>query len=85
MIFNFSYRTDPVYFTLGEGALIDGLETGIIGTCLKEQREITVPPQMAFNDMEMDGIPPGQFVCVIFILAIIILIQHLEYLLFSLY
>ena len=69
-IFNFSYKVDPVYFTLGEGALIDGLEKGILGTCLKEQREITIPPQMAFNDIEMEGIPPGEFLTVLFILKL---------------
>lgn len=40
----------PLKVTLGENRIIKGMERGMLGQCQGEQRNILIPPQLAFDD-----------------------------------
>jgi len=48
----------PLRFQLGKGDVIDGLDQGVAGMKLGGTRLITIPPDLAFGDLAMEGLPP---------------------------
>lgn len=58
--FDSSYdRGKPFSFTLGTHSVIKGWDVGLLGMCTWEQRTLTIPPDLAYGDMDMGVIPPG--------------------------
>ena len=49
--FHSSHEEGSTYDTyVGEGYLIQGMETGLIGMCPGDQRIITIPPHLAYGE-----------------------------------
>jgi FKBP-type peptidyl-prolyl cis-trans isomerase len=48
----------PFEFTLGQG-VIEGFTQGVLGMKVGEKRVVTIPPEMAYGDMDIPGIPAG--------------------------
>ncbi len=48
-------RGEPLDLELGAGMVIQGWEKGILGMCLGEVRELTIPPSMGYGE---HGYPP---------------------------
>ncbi|XP_077051663.1 peptidyl-prolyl cis-trans isomerase FKBP10 isoform X1 [Siphateles boraxobius] len=48
---------EPPRATLGQGKLISGLDEGLQGMCVRERREITVPPHLAHGTNGALGVP----------------------------
>merc|ERR1712150_67091 len=49
----------PLKFTLGAGSVIKGLERGLKGMCVDEQRALIVPPHLGYGTAGIKGsIPP---------------------------
>ena len=44
---------------LGNGEVIDGMDTGLIGTCLHEKREIIIPSHLGYGDEGSGALIPG--------------------------
>lgn len=55
-------REQPFTFKLGHGQLLRELETGIISMKKGEIALFTLPPEMAYGDVGLDGVPPGSVV-----------------------
>ena len=54
--FDSSYgRDEPFVFTLGEGAVIQGWDQGLVGMCVGEQRKLTIPGALGYGEA---GSPP---------------------------
>lgn len=51
-------RGMPFEFTLGQG-VIEGFTQGVLGMKVGEKRIVTIPPEMAYGDMDIPGIPAG--------------------------
>ncbi|RDI69955.1 FKBP-type peptidyl-prolyl cis-trans isomerase [Halopelagius longus] len=51
-------RTDysPLSFTVGEGEVIEGLETGVVGMEAGEEATLTVPPEEAYGEFDADRV-----------------------------
>ena len=46
----YSYdRDEPFEFLLGNGEVIQGWDQGMIGMCVGEVRQITVPPELGYG------------------------------------
>ena len=57
--FDSSYdRGEPYTFTTGEGKVIEGWETGILGMKAGGQRILVIPPDMAYGNRQVGVIPP---------------------------
>lgn len=49
-----------IYLSLSNTKIIPGIRKGIVGACLGEIRRITIPPNYAYDDEQVDGLfPPG--------------------------
>jgi peptidylprolyl isomerase len=48
-VFGSSVETEPLEFVVGEGQLIAGIEEGILGMEVSEQRKIPVPPEKGYG------------------------------------
>lgn len=47
-----------VFFPMGVGSSIKGLELGVLGMCVGEKRKITIPPKLIRNGRnEFEGKP----------------------------
>ena len=56
--FDNSYNNDqPLTFTLGEGKVIAGWETGLLGMKVGGQRVLVIPPELAYGKKVMGPIP----------------------------
>lgn len=54
--FDSSYkRKDPLELTLGSGMVIKGWDEGLVGMCVGEIRQLTIPPSMGYGE---SGYPP---------------------------
>jgi len=53
-------RGKPFDFTLGQGQVIKGWDQGLLGMCVGEKRELTIPPSLGYGDAGAGGdIPAG--------------------------
>ncbi|EDQ85838.1 uncharacterized protein MONBRDRAFT_34079 [Monosiga brevicollis MX1] len=43
-------NAEPLRFKIGNGEIIEGMEVGLLDTCLGEKVRLTIPPHMAFDD-----------------------------------
>eukprot|EP00730_Choanoeca_flexa_P013896 TRINITY_DN5845_c0_g1_i1.p2 TRINITY_DN5845_c0_g1~~TRINITY_DN5845_c0_g1_i1.p2 ORF type:complete len:184 (+),score=41.08 TRINITY_DN5845_c0_g1_i1:200-751(+) len=43
-------KPEPLKFVVGAGVIIEGMEQGVVGTCLNEEIRLTIPPHLAFDD-----------------------------------
>jgi hypothetical protein len=57
--FDSSRNRGPFEFKLGAGQVIKGWDVGLVGMCIGEQRNLTIPPGMAYGDRGVGGIPGG--------------------------
>ncbi len=59
-LFDSSYpREEPFLFRLGIGAVIPGWERGIAGMSLDGERQLVVPPDLAYGSQGRGTIPPN--------------------------
>lgn len=49
-IFDSSFETEPVVFTLGAGQLIDGFEEAIMGMQIGEKKTVTILPAKGYGE-----------------------------------
>ncbi|KIW05739.1 uncharacterized protein PV09_03596 [Verruconis gallopava] len=56
--FDSSFNRKPFTFTLGAGEVIKGWDVGLVGMCIGEERNLTIPPTLAYGDRDMGKIPP---------------------------
>ncbi|KAF9166302.1 Peptidyl-prolyl cis-trans isomerase fpr2 [Actinomortierella ambigua] len=52
-------RDQPFRFTLGNGEVIQGMDTGMRGMCLGEKRKLTIPAHLGYAGKGTPGIPPN--------------------------
>lgn len=52
-------RDDPFKFQIGVGQVIKGWEEGILGMCVGEKRQLTVPAELGYGDQGAGDIIPG--------------------------
>lgn len=57
--FDSSRNGGPFEFVLGKGQVIQGWDKGLVGMCIGEARNLTIPPGMAYGDHGVGKIPPG--------------------------
>ena len=57
--FDSSHGRGPFTFKLGAGQVIEGWDKGLVGMCIGEGRNLTIPPGMAYGDRGVGKIPPG--------------------------
>lgn len=50
----------PIEFTIGDGEVIAGWEEGIQGMKVGGERQLVVPPELAFGNEGAGSIPPGE-------------------------
>lgn len=48
-VFDTSADGEPLEFTLGEGRLIPGFESGVVGMAIDESKTITIPAEQAYG------------------------------------
>jgi FKBP-type peptidyl-prolyl cis-trans isomerase 2 len=53
-VFDSSEGRDPLEFTLGEGRIIPGFETGTMGMTVGQKKTISIPPDEAYGDHRED-------------------------------
>jgi len=52
-------RNQPLPVKLGAGQVIKGWDEGLVGTCLGEQRTLTIPANQAYGNRAVGGIIPA--------------------------
>jgi len=57
--FDSNVKGNALSFTLGNGQVIKGWDIGIAGMQVGGERELTIPPAMAYGNKQTDKIPPG--------------------------
>jgi peptidylprolyl isomerase len=55
-------RKKPVTFKLGSGAVIPGLEAGIIGMKVGGERKLRIPPNIGYGEYGMNNVPGNNIV-----------------------
>ena len=63
-VFDSSEGRDPLEFTVGAGQIIAGVDKGVVGMALDEQKEITIPPEEAYgiyDPAKIIEVPNDQF------------------------
>lgn len=59
-LFDSSYRREePIVFQLGSGRVIQGWELGIAGMQAGGQRQLVIPPELAYGGQRRGPIPPN--------------------------
>jgi FKBP-type peptidyl-prolyl cis-trans isomerase len=57
-LFDESYSRVPLEFYLGAGDVIQGWDVGLVGMKRGEKRKLKIPPELAYGERAMGGIPP---------------------------
>lgn len=52
-------RNVPISFELGAGRVISGWEQGLVGCCIGEKRQLTIPPELGYGEYGIGPIPGG--------------------------
>lgn len=52
-------RGDPFQTQIGVGQVIEGWDKGVVGMKVGGKRKLTIPPNMAYGDQALPGIPAG--------------------------
>lgn len=52
-------RDQPFQFPLGAGRVIKGWDRGVVGMKEGELRELTIAPELAYGERDLDVIPPN--------------------------
>uniref|UniRef100_A0AAQ4Q0B4 peptidylprolyl isomerase n=1 Tax=Gasterosteus aculeatus aculeatus TaxID=481459 RepID=A0AAQ4Q0B4_GASAC len=63
-------RGIPAVSQVGLGRLLLGINRGLLGMCVSEQRRITIPPHLAYGSIGSDGVVPPDAVLVFDILLL---------------
>lgn len=64
-LFDSSHWRNRTYDTyIGMGYVIEGVDQGLIGTCMGERRRIIIPPHLAYGESGVDDKIPGSAVLV---------------------
>jgi len=51
-IFDSSQGREPLEFTLGDGMVIEGFDTGVVGMSVGQKKTIVVPPEQGYGEYE---------------------------------
>lgn len=57
-LFDSSTGRGPIEFKLGSGQVIPGWEIGVEGMHVKEKRQLSIPPKLAYGDAGAPGVIP---------------------------
>ncbi|EIW82615.1 hypothetical protein CONPUDRAFT_80896 [Coniophora puteana RWD-64-598 SS2] len=57
--FDKNVKGSPFSFKLGVGEVIKGWDQGLIGVQVGGERELTIPPALAYGKQKLPGIPPN--------------------------
>lgn len=60
-VFDSSRGKNPYPVRLGDGAVIPGWEQGLLGMKVGGQRQLTIPPELAYGAKGRPGIPPNAY------------------------
>lgn len=59
-VFDSSTQRGPFAFTLGAKQVIPGMEQGVFGMKIEEERKLAIPPELAYGEAGVQGaIPPN--------------------------
>ncbi len=59
-LFDSSYpREQPIQFRIGAGRVIQGWERGLVGMKVEGERQLLIPPELAYGVMGQGPIPPN--------------------------
>jgi FKBP-type peptidyl-prolyl cis-trans isomerase len=77
-IFDSNLDGEPITYELGKGRVIQGWETGLLGTCEGEQLELEIPPELGYGQEDTGNglIPPNSKL--IFTLTLVKLEKNLK-------
>jgi len=56
-VFDSNSKGKPLTFNLGKGEVIKGWDQGIVGMQVGGERELVIPPNMAYGSAKQPGIP----------------------------
>ena len=57
-LFDSSYlREEPFIFEVGRGAVISGWDLGVVGMAVDGERQLVIPPELAYGDRARNTIP----------------------------
>jgi len=51
-------KREPLQFEIGKGRVIPGWEQGLLGMCVGEKRQLTIPPELAYGKAGAGGVIP---------------------------
>ena len=63
-IFDSNFESEPATFSVGDGNLLPGFESTLIGLVNGDEREFTIPPEQAFgqhNPQNVQAVERGNF------------------------
>jgi FKBP-type peptidyl-prolyl cis-trans isomerase len=52
-------RNQPFTFVIGNGDVIAGWDQGLVGMQVGGQRQLTIPPELAYGDQSVGGVIPA--------------------------
>lgn len=54
-VFDSSYEKEPLEFTIGDGRIIPGFESAVVGMSQGESKKVTITPEEGYGDYQEQG------------------------------